>query len=55
VVWHEHVRGRLTKAQWTQVTLWPEETSHRAASFTFRLDASGTWCADAPCLVRIAP
>ncbi len=55
IVWHEHVRGRLADARWTLVTLFPEEPSHTSASFTFRLDQSGVWRADAPCLVTIAP
>ena len=55
MVWQEHVRGRLADARWTEVILFPEEPSHRSASFTFRLDGSGVWRADAPCLVTIAP
>jgi len=55
IVWHEHVRGRLADARWTRVTLFPEEPSHTSAGFTFRLDRSGAWRADAPCLVTIAP
>jgi len=55
IVWHEDVRGRLADARWTRVTLFPEEPSHTSAGFTFRLDRSGAWRADAPCLVTIAP
>jgi hypothetical protein len=55
IVWHEHVRGRLADAGWTRVTLFPEEPSRRSASFTFQLDESGAWRADAPCQVTIAP
>ena len=55
LVWHEHVRGRLSEAGWTSVTLLPEEPSHRSASFTFRLNQSGVWRTDAPCVVSIGP
>lgn len=54
-VWKLVIDPRVHDSRIRTVVLWPEETLGRSASFPFTRDRKNEWCAQAPCLIRIAP